>query len=90
MSDAASSTRFFSSVFGFGVATGTENRGPEQDDLDDVDVHVSVTRLVPAPRLELLHYHVGTRRPIPHDTVSKDIAATQRTPAPAGDRSRRC
>ena len=26
--------------------------------------------------LELLHYHVGTRLPIPHDTASNDIAAT--------------
>lgn len=80
VSDTARSTRFFRSVFGFSVGTRTENRGPEQDDLDDVDdVHVSVTRLapdLPAPRLELLHYHVGTRRPIPHDTASNDIAAT--------------
>lgn len=80
VSDTASSTRFFSSVFGFGVGTRTENRGPEQDDLDDVDdVDVTVTRLgphLPAPRLELLHYHVGTRRPIPGDTASNDIAAT--------------
>jgi catechol 2,3-dioxygenase-like lactoylglutathione lyase family enzyme len=80
VSDSASSTRFFRSVFGFSVGTRTENRGPEQDDLDDVDdVQVSVTRLapnLPAPRLELLHYHVGTRRPIPHDTASNDIVAT--------------
>jgi hypothetical protein len=26
--------------------------------------------------MELLHYHVGTRRPIPHDTASNDIVAT--------------
>jgi catechol 2,3-dioxygenase-like lactoylglutathione lyase family enzyme len=80
VSDAATSARFFRSVFGFSVGSRTENRGPEQADLDDVDgVHVSVTRLapdLPAPRLELLHYHVGTRRPIPHDTASNDIAAT--------------
>jgi catechol 2,3-dioxygenase-like lactoylglutathione lyase family enzyme len=80
VSNTAGSTRFFRSVFGFDVGTRTENRGPEQADLDDVDdVHVSVTRLapdLPAPRLELLHYHVGTRRPIPHDTASNDIAAT--------------
>jgi hypothetical protein len=67
-------------VFGFSAGTRTENRGPEQVALDDVDdVHISVTRLAPdrpAPRLELLHYHVGTRRPIPHDTASNDIAAT--------------
>ena len=78
--DTARSTRFFRSVFGFNAGTRTENHGPEQDDLDDVDdVHVSVTRLapdLPVPRMELLHYHVGTRRPIPHDTASNDIVAT--------------
>jgi catechol 2,3-dioxygenase-like lactoylglutathione lyase family enzyme len=80
VSDPAGNTRFFNSVFGFGTGTRTENRGAEQADLDDVeDVHVSVTQLapdLPAPRVELLHYHVGTRRPIPHDTVGNDIAAT--------------
>jgi catechol 2,3-dioxygenase-like lactoylglutathione lyase family enzyme len=80
VSDPASSARFFGSVFGFSTGTRTENRGPEQADLDDVDdVHVSVTRLapdLPAPRMELLHYHVGTRRPIPSDTASNDIVAT--------------
>jgi len=80
VSDTARSVRFFTSVFGFSMGTRTENRGPEQADLDDVDdVHVSVTRLapdLPAPQLELLHYHVGTRRPIPHDTASSDIVAT--------------
>jgi catechol 2,3-dioxygenase-like lactoylglutathione lyase family enzyme len=80
VSDSARSTRFFGSVFGFSAAERTENRGPEQADLDDVDgVQVSVTRLapdLPAPRMELLHYHVGSRRPIPHDTASNDIVAT--------------
>jgi len=80
VSDSARSAKFFSSVFGFRVGTRTENRGPEQDDLDDVnDVQVSVTRLapdLPAPRLELLHYHAGPRRPIPTDTASNDIVAT--------------
>jgi catechol 2,3-dioxygenase-like lactoylglutathione lyase family enzyme len=80
ISDTARSTRFFSSVFGFSAGTRTENRGPEQDALDDVnDVQVSVTRLAPdraTPRLELLHYHSGTRRPIPPDTASNDITAT--------------
>ncbi|MEU6606415.1 VOC family protein [Streptomyces shenzhenensis] len=78
--DTATSTRFFRSVFGFSVGAGTENRGPEQDALDDVDnVQVSVSRIapdLPAPRLELLHYHVGTRRPISPDTAGNDIAAT--------------
>ena len=80
VSHLASSTRFFSSVFGFTIGTRTENRGPEQAALDDVeDVHVSVTRLapdLPAPRLELLRYHVGPRRPIPAGTASNDIVAT--------------
>lgn len=76
----ATSARFFRSVFGFSAGTRTENRGAEQADLDDVaGVRVSITHLapdLPAPRLELLHYHVGTRRPIPQDTASNDIAAT--------------
>jgi catechol 2,3-dioxygenase-like lactoylglutathione lyase family enzyme len=80
VSDSARSATFFGSVFAFGTAARTENRGPEQSDLDDVDgVHVSVSRLgrdLPAPRLELLHYHVGTRRPILPGTAGNDIAAT--------------
>jgi catechol 2,3-dioxygenase-like lactoylglutathione lyase family enzyme len=78
--DTARSARFFGSVFGFATGTRTENRGPEQDALDDVDdVQVSVTQLAPdrpAPRMELLNYRVGTRRPIPADTASNDITAT--------------
>lgn len=78
--DPVGNTKFFRSVFGFGTGSRTENRGPEQVSLDDVDdVHVSVTQLapdVPAPRLEMLRYHVGTRRPIPPGTASHDIAAT--------------
>ena len=80
VSHTASSTGFFRSVFGFSMGARTENCGPEQAALDDVeDVHVSVTQLgpdLPAPRLELLRYHVGTRRPIPPDTASNDILAT--------------
>lgn len=80
VSHLASNTGFFSCVFGFTIGARTENRGPEQAALDDVeDVHVSVTRLapdLPAPRLELLRYHVGPRRPIPADTASNDIVAT--------------
>jgi len=80
VSDPDGSTRFFASVFGFSAGTGTENGGPEQADLDDVaDVRVSVRRIAPdrpAPRLELLHYHAGLRRPIPRDTASNDIVAT--------------
>jgi len=80
ISDTARSADFYASVFGFSAEGRTENRGPEQDALDDVDdVQVSVTRLardLPAPRVELLHYHVGTRRQVPPDTASNDITAT--------------
>lgn len=80
ISDSRISTTFFRSVFGFSAGPSTENRGPEQAELDDIDdVQVSVTQLAkdrPAPRMELLQYHVGPRRPIPRDTVSNDIAAT--------------
>jgi len=80
VSDAARSAKFFGSVFGFSTGGRTENRGPEQADLDNVDdVHVSVTQLardLPAPRMELLRYHAGPRRPIPLDTASNDIVAT--------------
>jgi len=80
ISDSARSARFFRSVFGFSIGTRTENHGPEQADLDDVeDVQVAVTRLgpdLPVPQLELLRYHVGARRLIPHDTTCKDILAT--------------
>jgi catechol 2,3-dioxygenase-like lactoylglutathione lyase family enzyme len=80
ISDSGISTTFFRTVFGFSAEHSTENRGHEQADLDDVDnVHVSVTQLAkdrPAPRMELLQYHGGTRRPIPRNTTSNDIAAT--------------
>jgi catechol 2,3-dioxygenase-like lactoylglutathione lyase family enzyme len=80
ISDTAISAGFFGSVFGFSTGTRSENRGPEQDALDNVaDVQVSITHVapdLPAPRLELLHYHVGTRRVIPPDTASNDITAT--------------
>jgi len=80
ISDTARSASFFEAVFGFQAGAGTENRGPEQDALDDVDdVRVSVTpiaRGLPAPRMELLRYHVGSRRPIAPDTASNDIPAT--------------
>jgi catechol 2,3-dioxygenase-like lactoylglutathione lyase family enzyme len=80
VSHSRSSAEFFGSVFGFRVGPRTENRGPEQDALDDVDdVRVSVTRIapgLPAPRLELLRYHAGPRRPIPAGTGSNDIVAT--------------
>lgn len=80
VSDSDISTEFFSSVFGFSVGARTDNRGPAQAELDDVDdVRVGVIQLardLPPPRMELLNYHVGTRRPIPASTASNDIAAT--------------
>jgi catechol 2,3-dioxygenase-like lactoylglutathione lyase family enzyme len=80
VSHSARSTGFFGSVFGFGVGNRTENCGPEQAALDDVeDVCVGVTRLapdLPAPRLELLRYRAGPRRPIPAETAGNDIVAT--------------
>jgi catechol 2,3-dioxygenase-like lactoylglutathione lyase family enzyme len=78
--DSGISARFFGSVFGFSTGRRTFNHGPEQARLDDVDdVAVSVTQLaadLPPPRMELLEYHVGTRKPIRGDTASNDIAAT--------------
>jgi catechol 2,3-dioxygenase-like lactoylglutathione lyase family enzyme len=80
VSDADRTEAFFASVFGFSAGTRTENGGPEQADLDDVEqVRVSVRHIapdLPPPRLELLHYHTGPRRPIPADTASNDIVAT--------------
>ena len=79
VSGSASSAGFFGPVFGFSIGTRTEDRGPSKPiSTTFEDVHVSVTRLapdLPAPRLELVRYHVGTRLPIPHDTASGDIAA---------------
>jgi catechol 2,3-dioxygenase-like lactoylglutathione lyase family enzyme len=80
VSRSARNTEFFGSVFGFSLGARTENCGPEQAALDDVeDVCVGVTRLapdLPAPRLELLRYRAGPRRPIPAETASNDIVAT--------------
>ena len=99
ISDSDISTRFLRSAFGFSVGAHTENRGPEQAELDDVDdVQVSVSQLakdLPAPRTELLQYHAGTRRPIPRETASNDIAATHSvvevaSPEPTSDALARC
>ena len=80
ISDSARSARFFGSVFGFKPEPGPRPVGPNKPiSTTSNDVHVSVTRLapdLPAPRLELLHYHVGTRRPVPPGTASNDIVAT--------------
>jgi catechol 2,3-dioxygenase-like lactoylglutathione lyase family enzyme len=80
VSHSGRSTSFFTSAFGFSVGARSENRGPEQADLDDVEgVRVTVTQLapdLPAPGLELLRYHAGGRRAVPRDTASNDIVAT--------------
>ena len=77
--DLAAATRFLRSVFGLSLGDVTDNQGPEQADLDDLDdAHVGATSVgpdMPPPGIELWHYHVGTRRPIPRDSAGNDIAA---------------
>ena len=60
------------------AGTRTENCGPEQDDLNDVDVSVRPARALTYLRHEwnCCTTTWGTRRPIPHDTASNDIVAT--------------
>ena len=62
------------------LGSRTENRGVEQARMDAVpDASVTVSGLMPRhapPHLELLGYHVGSRRPIDPATTSADIAAT--------------
>ena len=78
--DTARSIAFFESAFGLKVGSTSENVGPEQARMDDVaQARVTVTGMMPSaapPHLELLGYHVGTRRPIASATTSRDIAAT--------------
>jgi catechol 2,3-dioxygenase-like lactoylglutathione lyase family enzyme len=80
VADMDTSLGFYSAVLGLSARTCNENGGREQGSLDDVDdVSVRVAQLEPeldAPRLQLLHYRAGSRRPIPRDTASNDIAAT--------------
>lgn len=78
--DTARSVAFFEHAFGLTVGARSENVGPEQSRMDDVpDARVTVTGMMPGtapPHLELLGYHVGSRRPIAGATTSRDIAAT--------------
>lgn len=80
VADTTVSLGFCTDVLGMTVIGRSENRGPGQEELDDVaDVSVTVTRLATAagsPGLELLEYHTGTRRPIPGNTAGNDAAAT--------------
>ena len=78
--DTARSIAFFETCFGLTLGPQTENEGEAQSRVDAVpDARVSVTGLMPAaapPHLELLGYHVGSRRPIAGATTSRDTAAT--------------
>ena len=78
--DTARSVSFFETCFGLTLGPQTENAGEEQSRMDAVPgARVTVTGLMPAaapPHLELLGYHVGSRRPIAGATTSRDIAAT--------------
>ena len=78
--DTNASIAFFEGALGLKRGDQTENLGVEQARMDAVpDARVTVTGLDPArtpPHVELLGYKVGSRRPIPDDTTSADIAAT--------------
>ena len=78
--DTARSVAFFEAAFGLKLGPQSENVGPEQARMDAVpDARVTVSAMMPAsapPHVELLGYHVGTRRPIASATTSRDIAAT--------------
>ena len=80
VADTARSTAFFEQSFGMRLGQRTENRGVEQARMDAVpDARVTVSGLMPEqtpPHLELLGYHVGSRRPIDPATTSADVAAT--------------
>ena len=80
VADTARSIAFFERAFGLSLGAQTENEGIEQARMDAVpDARVTVSGLMPkhAPaHLELLGYHVGTRRPISGATTSRDLAAT--------------
>lgn len=78
--DTARSIAFLEQGFGLKRVMQTENQGVEQSRMDAVaNARVSVSGLEPAhapPHVELLGYHVGSRRPIDDATRSNDIAAT--------------
>ena len=80
VSDTARSIAFFERALGLSLGQQTENEGIEQARMDAVpDARVTVSGLMPKaapPHLELLGYHVGSRRPISGATTSRDLAAT--------------
>ncbi len=80
VADTARSVAFFEGALGLKLGAQTENRGAEQARMDAVpDASVTVSGLMPGlapPHVELLGYHVGSRRPIDPATTSADIAAT--------------
>ena len=80
VADTARSAAFFEGAFGLTLGSRTENRGVEQARMDAVpEASVTVSGLMPRhapPHLELLGYHVGSRRPIDPATTSADVAAT--------------
>ena len=81
VADTARSTAFLQQAFGLKLGQRTENEGVEQARMDDVPgARVTVSGLMPEhapPHVELLGYHVGSRRAIDLATTSADIAATQ-------------
>ncbi len=81
VADTHRSIAFYRRGLGLRLGEQTENSGPEQSRLDAVaEAAVTVTGLKPSatatPHVELLGYHVGTRRPIADAASSRDIAAS--------------
>ena len=80
VADTAASIAFYQTCLGLALGEQTENTGAEQARMDAVpDAAVTVTGLDPVntpPHVELLGYHVGTRRPIADDTRGNDVAAS--------------
>ena len=81
VADTARSIAFYGQGLGLRRGEQTENSGLEQSRLDAVaEAAVTVTGLKPSkiatPHVELLGYHVGTRRPIADAASSRDIAAS--------------
>ncbi len=80
VADTATTRAFLKACLGLDQSMQSENVGPEQARMDDVpDARVTVTGMAPEhapPHVELLGYHVGTRRPIDGGTRADDIAAT--------------
>ena len=80
VADTARSTAFLEQAFGLKLGQRTENEGGEQARMDSVPgARVTVSGLMPEhapPHVELLGYHVGSRRAIDLATTSADLAAT--------------